>query len=61
MYIFQDDNDIELYKEKEFFAKKFNSLENFKNDIHYLDDEHLKFSLRSVEKYAPWENKYRKC
>ena len=57
VYLWVDGNDPEwLAKRNAFFGRKVeNSSTNFNG--RYLNNDELKFSLRSVERYAPWIRK----
>lgn len=57
VYLWVDDNDPIWKKKKESFLKinKNNSKETT-GDARWRNNDELKYSLRSVEKYAPWIN-----
>ena len=57
VYLWVDDKDTEWQKKRQFWASKLgvtNSSEN--NNCRYSNNDELKFSLRSVQMYAPWIN-----
>jgi len=58
VYLWVDDKDTEWQKKRQFWASKLgvtNSSEN--NNCRYSNNDELKFSLRSVQMYAPWINR----
>lgn len=50
-------NDENFRKEKDELAKKFNINSEANNKCRFIDNEELRYSLRSLELYAPWINK----
>ena len=58
VYTWVDGNDKNWQKEKAYWAKKY-GVENKRanNNARYIDNEELRYSLRSAEKNAPWVNK----
>lgn len=57
VYLWVDGNDPEWKKNKDFWKQKYG--ESLKSDFgkaRWRDNNELKYSLRSVEKYAPWIN-----
>lgn len=56
VYLWCDLNDENFKKKKEECAKKYGVEYNADNDCRYIDNDELKYSLRSLEKYAPWIN-----
>ena len=58
VYMWIDGKDPDWLKEKIKWEKKLNiKTSNDNNDCRFIDNEELRFSLRSVEKNAPWINK----
>ena len=59
VYLWVDGNDENWLKEKNKWAKKLNIKNNphQNNPCRFIDNEELKYSLRSLEMYAPWINK----
>jgi len=59
VYLWVDGNDKEWKKKKDFWAERLGIINNkeINNDCRFIDNEELKFSLRSAEMYAPWINK----
>ncbi len=57
VYLYVDGNDENFQKEKLFWEEKLNiSNSRDNNGTRYIDNEELRYSLRSVKKYAPWIN-----
>ena len=59
VYLWVDGNDPEWKQKKEYWQEQYD-MEIDKQAIaegRFIDNEELKFSLRSAEKYAPWLNK----
>ncbi|MCR5435591.1 MAG: Stealth CR1 domain-containing protein [Treponema sp.] len=57
VYAWCDGNDPEFIKERQNIQKKNNiRLENIIEKRRYRQHDELRYSLRSVEKYAPWVN-----
>ncbi len=56
VYLWCDLSDEKFKKKKEECAKNHNVEYNADNDCRYKDNGELKYSLRSLEKYAPWVN-----
>ncbi len=56
VYLWCDLNDENFKKKKEECAKKYGVEYNADNDCRYINNDELKYSLRSLEKYAPWIN-----
>lgn len=58
VYLWVDGNDNQMREKRNFWRKKYNKPINEQaiNECRFIDNEELKFSLRSVEKYAPWIN-----
>ena len=56
VYLWVDGNDPKWLEKREPFLekKRTNSLKNFRS---YFNNDELKYSLRSVERYAPWIRK----
>lgn len=55
VYCWCDGNDPEFKKRKEYYLKKENQLQNDSvGDNRFVDNEELRYSLRSLEMYAPW-------
>ena len=57
VYLWVDGNDENWRKEKEKWAKACNIVSDAANDCRFIDNEELRYSLRSVEQNAPWINK----
>lgn len=58
VYLWVDDKDEEWQKKRQFWAKKLGvSYSEENNNCRFTDNDELKYSLRSVEMYAPWINK----
>lgn len=57
VYCWCDSNDENFKKEKDKLAQKFNLDSEANNKCRFIDNEELRYSLRSVEKFAPWINK----
>lgn len=57
VYTWLDGNDEEWKKKKLFWQEKLNPNAGVVNPCRFSDDNELKYSLRSVEKYANWINK----
>lgn len=56
VYCWCDSNDENFQREKEELAKKFNVDSNANNKCRFIDNDELRYSLRSVEQNAPWIN-----
>lgn len=58
VYLWVDGNDIKWQKEKQKWQKilEINQKNNTLNDCRYIDNEELRYSLRSVAKNMPWIN-----
>lgn len=57
VYTWVDGNDTAWQKEKDKWAKVYGLEKTWRtNRARYVDNGELKYSLRSVEKYAPWIN-----
>ena len=56
VYTWVDGNDKEWQKEKSFWQQKLGIEGDNANDCRFIDNQELKYSLRSVAKYAPWIN-----
>lgn len=58
VYTWVDGSDKSWQKEKAYWAKKYGVEYNIENDdSKFRDNDELKYSLRSVEMYAPWVHK----
>lgn len=58
VYMWVNGNDPQWLEEKNKWSKKLNlKITNDNSDSRFTDNEELRFSLRSVEKNAPWINK----
>ena len=57
VYTWVNGNDVKWQKEKEKWAKKENADYAVNNVCRFFDNEELRYSLRSIEKNAPWINK----
>lgn len=57
VYCWCDSSDENFQREKEELAKNFNLEAEANNKCRFIDNEELRYSLRSVEKNAPWINK----
>ena len=58
VYLWVDGSDVEWQKEKQFWRTKEEALDVQSDNIgRYFDNNELKYSLRSAEKYAPWIRK----
>ena len=58
VYLWVDGSDDEWQKEKKFWRTKERALDVQSDNIgRYFDNNELKYSLRSAEKYAPWIRK----
>lgn len=57
VYLWCDGNDPEFKKRKNFYQNQVDTIEKgAATDERFFDNEELKYSLRSLEKYAPWIN-----
>lgn len=58
VYLWVDGNCPEMLAKRNFWLKKYNRPvdEQAVNNCRFIDNEELKYSLRSVEMYAPWVN-----
>ena len=57
VYLWVNDSDEAWRKKRDSFLPKADILESDSvSNYRYIDNDELKFSLRSVEKYAPWIN-----
>ncbi len=58
VYLWVDGNDPKIIEKRNFWREKYGKPINQQavNDCRFIDNEELKYSLRSVEKYAPWIN-----
>lgn len=56
VYLWVDGNDIQWQKEKESYQKQNNINDDSTNMCRFIDNQELKYSLRSVMKNAPWIN-----
>ncbi len=56
VYLWCDLSDDNFRKKKEECAKKYGAEYNADNNCRYINNDELKYSLRSLEKYAPWIN-----
>ncbi len=59
VYLWVDDKDEEWQGKRRFWANKLGVAENSQNNdvVRFRDNGELKYSLRSVEMFAPWINK----
>ena len=59
VYLWVDGSDIKIKEKREFWQKKYGQNINPQavEKCRFRDNDELKYSLRSVEKYAPWVNK----
>ena len=59
VYLWVNDKDEEWQKKRKFWANKLGVAENSQNNdvVRFRDNGELKYSLRSVEMFAPWINK----
>lgn len=57
VYLWCDINDEKYKKKKEDFEKRNNIKSNTNSICRFVSNDELKYSLRSVEKYASWINK----
>ena len=56
VYLWSDLTDENFRLKKENLAKKYNVHSEANNQCRFIDNDELKYSLRSVEKYAGWIN-----
>ena len=56
VYTWVNDKDEEWKIQKNIYQSQYNSYEESTTDERFTDEGLLKYSLRSVEKYAPWIN-----
>lgn len=58
VYLWVDGNDPEIIKKRNYWEEKYGKTINPQgiNRCRFIDNNELKYSLRSVEKYAPWIN-----
>ena len=58
VYLWVDGNDPEITKKRNLWKEKYGKTINKQgiNKCRFIDNDELKYSLRSVEKYAPWIN-----
>ena len=56
VYTWVDDTDTEWQKKKSNFLKEYNIESESNSNCRFKNNDELKYSLRSVEKYAPWIN-----
>ena len=58
VYLWVNGNDPKWQEEKEYWQKKLNiPTGDSTNNCRFIDNQELKYSLRSVEMNAPWINK----
>lgn len=57
VYCWCDINDENFRKKKDLLAEKFSLETDVNHYCRFVDNEELRYSLRSVEMYAPWINK----
>lgn len=57
VYTWVDGTDIDWRKKMEYWQSKEGCYVDANNACRYLDNEELKFSLRSLEMFAPWINR----
>ena len=60
VYLWVDDNDQKWQEKKSLWQQKLNIIDNIENSTskcRFRNNDELKYSLRSVEKFAPWINK----
>ena len=58
VYLWVDGNDKEWQEKRNYWAEKLGLKEEISLDTcRYVDNQELKYSLRSAEMYAPWINK----
>lgn len=58
VYLWVDGNDKEWQKKRDYWAEKLGVNGNPENNnCRFIDNEELRYSLRSAEMYAPWINK----
>ena len=58
VYLWVDGNDKEWLLERNYWARQLNLKEEIAlNACRYIDNQELKYSLRSAQMYAPWINK----
>ena len=59
VYLWVNGNDKNWQKEKEFWQKQEGIIDlQATCKGRFMDNDELKYSLRSAEKYAPWIRKY---
>lgn len=58
VYLWCDGNDPEFIKRKEYYQSNgaVKDVTKITGDVRFYDNEELKYSLRSLEMYAPWIN-----
>lgn len=58
VYLWCDGNDPEFIKRKAYFQSngQVENITKVTGDVRFWDNEELRYSLRSLEKYAPWVN-----
>lgn len=58
VYLWVDGNAPDMVEKRNFWLKKYNKPvdEQAINNCRFIDNEELRYSLRSVEMYAPWIN-----
>lgn len=58
VYLWVDGDDEQIKKKREYWHKKYEQKIEPQsiNKSRFIDNQELKYSLRSVEKYAPWIN-----
>ena len=57
VYLWCDGNDPEFIKRKnQYLDSRTNSANRVSGDVRFVDNEELRYSLRSLEMYAPWIN-----
>jgi hypothetical protein len=57
VYLWVDGSDEKWLEKRNFWAIECNEVQESNQACRYIDSDELKYSLRSVEKYAPWLNK----
>lgn len=56
VYLWCDGNDPKFRARKDMYMKQFNVTNKTAGEQRFFDNEELKYSLRSLEKYASWIN-----
>ncbi|TYB33927.1 MAG: hypothetical protein FXF49_03765 [Flexistipes sinusarabici] len=56
VYLWVDDSDPEWRKKKNYYSSNSKNVPSAVHECRFRDNDELRYSLRSLEKYAPWIN-----